>query len=131
MDIGKAPDELVELFDSILPTAPSIERRKMFGQPCAFVNGNMFTGLHGPRMVLRLPEERRREFLTIEGATLFEPMPGRPMKEYVVIPEAVLKDGRVLRDWLDQAFLSAAALPVKEPKPRGGKPKAAKRRESP
>jgi TfoX/Sxy family transcriptional regulator of competence genes len=131
MDIGTAPAELVELFDSIVPTAPSIERRKMFGQPCAFVNGNMFTGLHGPRMVLRLPEERRRAFLAIEGATLFEPMPGRPMKEYVVIPEAIIKDDHALRDWMEQAFLSAAALPVKEPKPRGRKPKAAKRSKAP
>jgi TfoX/Sxy family transcriptional regulator of competence genes len=102
----------------------------MFGQPCAFVNGNMFTGLHGPRMVLRLPDERRRSFLAIEGATIFEPMPGRPMKEYVVIPESVLRDESALRDWIEQAFLSAAALPVKEPKSRSPRPRAVKRRQS-
>ena len=115
----KAPPELVELFYAALPEDPAVERRKMFGYPCAFVNGNMFTGVFAELIMVRLPDQQRAELLAIEGAAPFEPMAGRPMKEYVVLPESVLRNERALKGWIDKAFLSAASLPPKSPKPRG------------
>ncbi len=46
----KSPQALVQLFDRVLPESPNVERRKMFGYPCAFVNGNMFAGLFAKQM---------------------------------------------------------------------------------
>jgi len=34
----KSPEPLIQLFDEALPDDPLIERRKMFGYPCAFIN---------------------------------------------------------------------------------------------
>lgn len=34
----KAPQGLVDLFDACLPDGPGLERRRMFGQPCAFTS---------------------------------------------------------------------------------------------
>jgi hypothetical protein len=42
---------------------PSAERRKMFGHPCAFVGGNMATGLFADSWMVRLPDTERTELL--------------------------------------------------------------------
>src|SRR5690348_3631491 len=100
MDWSKSPPELVALFDEVAPTGPAVQRRQMFGYPAAFVNGNMFAGLHTSNMVVRLPEAPLREFLALDGAKPFEPMPGRPMKGYAVVPPALLADKPALSAWL-------------------------------
>ena len=46
-----ASDALKEHFAKALEDFEEIERRKMFGYPCCFVNGNMFTGLHEQRQL--------------------------------------------------------------------------------
>jgi len=117
MDWEKSPPELAALFDELAPSAPAVERRKMFGYPAAFVNGNMFAGLHGARLVLRLPEPALAEFLA-QGGGPFEPMPGRPMKGYAVAPAALLADKPALSRWLERSFEAAAALPPKRKKRR-------------
>ncbi|MHB1254228.1 MAG: hypothetical protein ACYCZ1_08680 [Candidatus Humimicrobiaceae bacterium] len=35
-----------------------MEKRKMFGYPVTFIRGNMFIGVHGDSMILRLPEAK-------------------------------------------------------------------------
>ena len=60
------------LFRTILES----ERRKMFGYPCAFVAGNLFTGLHQENVIVRLAERDRVAAIGTEGARLFEPMSG-------------------------------------------------------
>ncbi len=55
----KAPKELVQWFERALKDFPMATARKMFGYPCAFVNGNMFAGLFQDEMFLRLSDEGR------------------------------------------------------------------------
>lgn len=112
----KKPSEgLVARFHAALPRDRRSESRKMFGFPAAFVNGNMFTGLHEERMILRLSETDRAS-LAAKGAKAFEPMAGRPMKEYLVVPGSVLEDSASLVDWTARAFSYASGLPPKEKK---------------
>ena len=110
----------------------------MFGYPAGFVDGNVFMGLHQDHMVLRLPPEPRRELLAMEGAAAFEPMPGRPMAEYVAVPPSLLAHPPSLERWVHAALEYGASLspkaprakpkPSAEPKPRAkpaaGKPKS-------
>jgi TfoX/Sxy family transcriptional regulator of competence genes len=129
----KAPEELVNAFLEALPDDRRVERRKMFGYPCAFVNGNMFTGLHQENLIVRLAEEERQKLVDQQGAQIFEPMPGRPMKEYVSLPDDILGDVRELRAWMWRSLEYAAALPPKRAKKAASKaakkaaPKAAKK----
>jgi TfoX/Sxy family transcriptional regulator of competence genes len=104
----------------------------MFGFPCAFYNNQMFAGLFEEQMFVRLPADQRAELLAVPGAAPFEPMAGRPMREYVVLPESVLTSSGELSDWLDRALAYVAAMPpkpAKEKKPpkakstRAAKPK--------
>ena len=117
MNWRKAPEDVMQAFDAALPADEAVVKRKMFGYPAAFVNGNMFAGVHQENVVVKLPPERRAAAMEA-GAAQFEPMPGRPMREYVVLPDSSLADGGDLSRWLDEAFRFVAALPAKEPKPR-------------
>ena len=114
MDWQKSPESLVQTFAEALPEAPTVERRRMFGFPAAFAGGNMFAGLHGNDVLVRLPEDARATLLSEPGAHLFEPMAGRPMREYVVLPPSVVADLAALREWLDRGFQFASAMPPKE-----------------
>ncbi len=109
----KSSPELIEIFYDALPADPKVERRKMFGYPCAFTGGNMFTGLHQQDFVVRLPQTKREKLLGEPGAAVFAPMKGRVMKEYVAVPEAMLTERTTLRRWVREAFRYASSLPVK------------------
>ena len=96
----------------------------MFGFPCAFVNGNMFTGLHQRDMIVRLPEDARAELFEVPGASRFEPMAGRVMREYVAVPHPTQSDAELLAAWVARSFEFARSLPVKKPKKRARMKKA-------
>ncbi|HUT50487.1 MAG TPA: TfoX/Sxy family protein [Alphaproteobacteria bacterium] len=119
----KSSHALVAAFDAAVPDGPAVERRQMFGYPCAFVNNNMFMGLHEQNFILRLSEEDRAEIKASHNAAPFEPMKGRAMKEYVALPDAILGDAAALGAWVARSFAFASALPVKEKKPRKKKAK--------
>lgn len=120
----KAPPELVTRFgDAIRPLMNEIEPRQMFGYPCAFANGYMFTGLFQDFMHVRLSDADRAEFLKISGAHVFEPMPGRPMKGYVALPPSILNSDAELDRWLRKSLAYVQSMPTKVKKPK----KAAKK----
>jgi TfoX/Sxy family transcriptional regulator of competence genes len=115
MGWGKASPEISELLAEAL-TGLDCVNRPMFGGPAYFTNGNMFAGVMESRLLVRLPEADRAEAAAL-GAVPFEPM-GRPMREYVVLPEDVLRDPAALRGWLVRSAAYASSLPPKEKKPR-------------
>ena len=114
----KSPAQLVDLFAAVLPNESNIEKRQMFGYPCAFVNGNMFTGLHQESLIVRLAEDQRTNLIKEDGASQFEPMPGRVMREYVSLPDAILNNRSRLVEIVASAIDYAASLPPKVKKPR-------------
>jgi TfoX/Sxy family transcriptional regulator of competence genes len=123
----KTPEELVNTFQVALPEDARVERRKMFGYPCAFVNGNMFTGLHQENLIVRLAEEDRQKLVNQKGAEIFAPFPGRLMKEYVSLPADIIGNTKDLKGWMRRSLEYAAALPSKGAK----KPAAAKKKPAP
>ena len=118
MRFTKSPAGLVTFFDGLVAETGG-ERRLMFGCPCAFANGNMFAGLFGSQLFVRLDQADRSELLSAEGAQVFDPMGGRPMREYVVVPKQTAEDASTLRPWLKKALRYASSLPGKG---RGRKP---------
>ena len=53
MSFEKSSPERIASFDAALPDDPRIQKKKMFGYPAAFVNGNFFAGLHEENVVMR------------------------------------------------------------------------------
>jgi len=119
----KSPDALVQAFDHCLPIVDGVQRRAMFGYPCAFFNGHLFCGLHQDSVIVLLPDARR-DALVAEGASVFEPMPGRPMHAYVVAPPEIVADRQRLRALLGDALAHASSLAPKVKKPSAAKKKA-------
>lgn len=76
-----------------MPGDPHIHVRPMFGNLAGFINGNMFAGLFGQQIFIRLPEDERSRLIEQEEASLFSPMPDKPMKEYVILPEQTIPIG--------------------------------------
>ena len=109
----KSPPGLVERFGTIMDGFPEAERRKMFGYPAAFVGGNMATGLFADSWVVRLPDDEI-EPAKAGGAGSFEPMPGKPMKAFVVIPAADVDDDAAIGAWVERGLAHAASLPPKK-----------------
>jgi TfoX/Sxy family transcriptional regulator of competence genes len=110
---SKSPPELIARFDETMAGIPGASVRKMFGYPAAFAsNGHMFTGLHQDRWIIRLSDGARAE-LAAAGGTPFAPMPGRPMREYLVLPGAVLADAGALQVWLGRSLAYTEGLPAK------------------
>jgi TfoX/Sxy family transcriptional regulator of competence genes len=116
VDWEKASPELSDLLAQAVEPFALVERRKMFGGLSLFMNGHMFAGIHGNKIVLKLGEDDRAKAQTEAGAMPFEPMPGRVMKEYVVVPEAVWKDPESLEQWLRRSIEFVGALAPKAPK---------------
>src|SRR5689334_9195227 len=119
-----SPDALVKAFERLTQSVPEVTSRKVFGYPAVFINGQMFAGLHQDKLILRLSEADRSHFMQLKGASVFEPMPGRPMREYVVVPPSLLKSDAELERWLAKALAHASILPPKATKPKAKRTKA-------
>lgn len=112
----KSPPELVQRFTegtAWLLDEPGVGRRQMFGYPACFADGHMFTSLFADRWVVRLPDEARAELAALGGSG-FEPMPGRPMTGYMLLPHG-LAEPDAARPWLARALAHARSLPPKKP----------------
>jgi TfoX/Sxy family transcriptional regulator of competence genes len=116
MSIPKPDEASLAWFTSLVPEDPRVTVRPMFGNKAAFVNGNMFLALFGTHVAVRLPDEDRTELLESKGTSIFEPMPGRAMKEYVVLPDAWRKQRARAEAWVDRSFGWAEELPPKKGK---------------
>ena len=113
--IPKPDEQSKAFFESVVPEHPGVKIRPMFGNLSAFVNGNMFMGIFGEDVLVRLPEADR-ESVIAAGGSVFEPMAGRPMREYVVLPEAWRDDVPRIEEWAVRALDHAEELPPKQPK---------------
>jgi len=110
----KVSPELCEALESAM-FGYNAEKRKMFGSPVWFVNGNMLTGTHQDSIFVRASREDRYAEIS-EGAGPFGPMEGRAMKDYVVVPETAHYDPDELERWLKRSYEFTSSLPPKEKK---------------
>jgi hypothetical protein len=110
----KSPPELVEAFGVVVSRFPDATRRQMFGYPAAFVGGNLVTSLFRDRWTVRLPDDQRSELLTLDGAGPFEPMEGKPMKGYALLPKTLNSDPEGAAAWVERAVAFGRTLPPKK-----------------
>lgn len=117
---GKWPDMdkvLEERIDGLMASMP-VRRKKMFGTSSWFMEANeqMFAGVWADGVMVRVGQEEATGLIESGGADNFDPMGGRPMKEYVFVDgEKIAEDGELL-DWLERGagFASTLAAKVKK-----------------
>jgi len=115
MEIPKPTDADKEYFRSVVPEDPRVEIKPMFGNLGAFVNGNMFAGLFGPDVGVRLADDDRDELAGEAGVGPFGPAE-RPMGGYLSLPAAWRSAPETASAWVLRAFDHVASLPAKKPK---------------
>src|SRR5262245_50373356 len=105
--------EKVQLYEKLVATNPKVER-KGDTMPYTSVNGNMFSVLaKDGKLGLRLPEEERTAFIKKYRTKLFEQY-GTVMKEYVEVPEALLRKTSELKKFFVLSYGYTSSL---RPKP--------------
>jgi hypothetical protein len=78
-----------EIADDLAAQNDDVELGKMFGMPTIKRGGKAAAGFWRDSMVFKLTDAAAREqALALDGAEHFDPMGGRPMKEWVVVPAA-------------------------------------------
>ncbi|HUI82215.1 MAG TPA: hypothetical protein VLY24_30040 [Bryobacteraceae bacterium] len=108
-----APAATIEYYEKVVATNPKVER-KGATIPYTSLNGNMFSYLHrSGSMALRLPEEEREKFLKKHKTKLFEAY-GVVQKEYVTVPDALLRNTKELAKYFALSYEYAKTL---KPKP--------------
>ncbi|SRR5579871_4043925 len=112
MPMPKPNPAAIERFASCVPSAPGVTVRPMFGHRAAFVHGSMFAGTFGLDIVVRV-DDASRAALFAQGATPFEPMKGRAMKEFAMLPREWAGDPAKARHWIGVAFEWTSKRPKK------------------
>ncbi len=120
MKMPKPSEHAKAAFSRLVPDDPSITLRPMFGNLAAFVNGNMFSGLFGEDLFVRLPDDEAAQ-VKVQGGRPFEPMAGHAMSGYVVVPATWLKKPDAVRAWVHRALTLTRAIPAKTKKPAAAK----------
>ncbi len=110
----KPSDEDKEFFRSIVPDDPRVEVKPMFGNLGAFVNGNMFMGLFGADVGVKLGDDDRAA-LTEAGGGPFGPEE-RPMGGYVTLPAGWRSTPAEAEPWVARSLATAGALAPKKKK---------------
>jgi hypothetical protein len=107
------PTDKLALYEKLIATNPKI-KRKGAANPYTSLNGHMFSYLDpSGSLALRLPEDEREKFLKKYKTTLFEAY-GHVMKEYVTVPDRLLRNANELRKYLDLSYEYISTL---RPKP--------------
>jgi TfoX/Sxy family transcriptional regulator of competence genes len=86
--------------------------KKMFGGLGFLINGNMSVGVRGEELLVRLDPAETAAALKEPGARLFD-ISGRPMKGWLVVGGAGIKDEPSLANWVRRGARYAASLPKK------------------
>lgn len=104
MQIPKPGEDTKAVFHAAIPKSPGIVVKPMFGNLGAFVNGNMFAGLFGDAIGVRLPSEKSRdELAAIDGVAPFGPAE-RPMGGYLALPMSWLAEPELMTPWIERAL---------------------------
>ena len=110
----KPDPDLLQRMEGLLDTLPA-KKRLMFGTAAWFADSNkqMFAGIWGDRVNVRVGKDTVRELVDTGRVDPFEPMPGRPMKEYVLLTAASVSDDAGLQSWVERGLEFAESLPAK------------------
>jgi TfoX/Sxy family transcriptional regulator of competence genes len=116
MEMPKPAESDKEFFRSLIPAHPDVEIKPMFGNLGAFVHGNMFAGLFGPAVGVKLDDGARDELLSVAETGPFGPAE-RPMGGYVSLPQSWRDSPELAARWVSRALSHVGSLPPKIKKP--------------
>ena len=114
MNKWEKPIEELEILLDDLTRLFNCTKRKMFGCPSYFINGNLFAGVFGDTIFLRLSKVEQNKIKNeFNDINQFESLTGCKMKEYITISENIWQDITIVKSLLAKAYRYASSLPAK------------------
>jgi hypothetical protein len=110
VQIPKPTDADKARFRALVPVDPRVEVKPMFGNLGAFVNGNMFMGLFGADIGVKLAPADIVELSRVEGSGPFGPAQ-RPMGGYLTLPPSLGPSEERL--WIARSLDHVSSMPPK------------------
>lgn len=109
--------DLEERIDALVSTLP-VRRKKMFGTSAWFLDSNdlMLGGVWGDGVMVRVGEAEAGTLRESGEADQFDPMGGRPMREYVYLDADKIAEDNDLVEWFERAAGFTSTLPAKKKK---------------
>ena len=113
----KKPSEELSIFLEESIKSFDVKKKKMFGCPVFFSNDNMLTGVFENDIFIRLSEKDRKKIISENDEVIqFEPLKGRVMKEYVILPDHLYNDPETFQELLNLSYKYVSSLPSKKAK---------------
>ena len=125
--LPKPSEHAKAAFTKLVPDEPAVTLKPMFGNLSAFVNGNMFAGLFGEDLFVRLPDP---EIAAVkkQGGRDFEPMAGHAMRGYVIVPSTWRTKPAPASILVKRSLALIRAMPAKPAKQKAPAKQTAKKR---
>jgi TfoX/Sxy family transcriptional regulator of competence genes len=114
MQVPRPTEEDKERFRALVPDDPRVEVKPMFGNLGAFVNGNMFLGLFGSDVGVKV-SSADEERLRAAGGGPYGPAE-RPMSGWVTLPPTATAEDA--EQWIMSALSFVGGQPPKQSKKR-------------
>ena len=105
-------EQLANIVRKQLSRKAGLAEKKMFGGLAFLINGNMSVGVHGNELIVRIAPEATDAALKEPGARVFD-ITGRPMKGWLLIGGAGVKDPASVTEWVRRGVDYASSLPKK------------------
>jgi TfoX/Sxy family transcriptional regulator of competence genes len=117
-------ERLAERVRALLAAEPDLSERKMFGGIGFMLGGRVCAGVHGDRLIARVPDDVAARELARPHASPFD-LTGRAMSGWIYIAPEGLRTAAALRRWVELGTqVARAAPPPKRAKPRAPRPGA-------
>ena len=112
--LPKGNPEVTARLEAAMKDVPAY-KRPMFGTVAWFLDANaqMFAGVWGDEVNVRVGAEEAARLIASDAAREFAPMPGRPMREYVLVDASTMRPAD-LRKWVTRAAAFAGGLAAKK-----------------
>lgn len=103
---------LAERIREVLGPRPQLTERRMFGGLAFLLDGRMFVGISGQRLMARVGTQHYRDALALPHVHEMD-FTGKPLQGYVYIEPPGLVEDRALAAWVNWCASHAASLPPK------------------
>ena len=110
-------EALAERVRRAIGERPDISERKMFGGVAFMAGPNMFCGVMGDELMVRVGPDNHGEALKRPGARIMD-FTGRPMKGYLYVGSPGIDSDEEQGAWVEQTHEFASTLPARKPSRR-------------
>lgn len=104
--------KLADRLENIIARRNGFHSQKMFGGIGYLWHGHMCFGVYKHYLILRLGDEEAKKALAAKYVRPFD-ITGKPMKGWVMVPEANEKSEGSLKQWVERAMDFVGQLPRK------------------